>query len=485
MRFAIWTAVSTAAQTGEDKESLTEQETKCRTIAEGRGWTESTGPYIVPGESRTRWVNLRDAESELPQLRQMLEAAKAGRFDVLVMYDYNRLRDLADSVAKVLASYGVQIFSTNQPVEPIPPEEFNPYATDSESMMRGMSQIISRWQISDLRRKYRFGVPARVRRGLYGLKIPYGYRKPPGRDGDKNVVPIQVEAEVAAIREIKDLFLSGVSFHAIVRQLNAKGFPTAKGAPWARTTIRKILENPWYAGKVYFGRVRVVRDARDNTVKIVKNQHPLILDGKHEPLYSWEEYIRILDEFEHRGRFSFSAIYPFSGLLVCSECGGRIKHKRTYWHCLKNHVKFSEQQALELIPPLIQEAFYNAGAMPRAIPQSYDPAPILADLERRIKKIQADYEREIYTPDEAEKRIKDLKKQMDQVQDGEAERLRQSVSQSAFYATLDRIQNIRVAEWIRVDDAETVNPILIRLIRSIHVTPFLEMTISLRLPGTL
>lgn len=136
--------------------------------------------YSVPGESRTRYVNLRDAEEAIPPLHSMLEDAKAGRFDILVLWDYNRLRDLLDPVAKTLSNYGVQIYSINQPTEPLDPAEFNPYASDSESMMRGMSQIISRWQIADLRRKYRFGVRARVDHGLPSLKIPYGYIKPPG-----------------------------------------------------------------------------------------------------------------------------------------------------------------------------------------------------------------------------------------------------------------------------------------------------------------
>jgi hypothetical protein len=59
------------------------------------------------------------------------------------LYNYDRLRDLLDPVAKTLASYSVQIFSVNQAVEPLPPETFNPYASDSESMMRGLSQIIN------------------------------------------------------------------------------------------------------------------------------------------------------------------------------------------------------------------------------------------------------------------------------------------------------------------------------------------------------
>jgi len=126
IRFSIWTAVSTAAQAEDDKESLHEQEVKSRASALTKGWQE-VQVYSVPGESRTRYVNLRDAEEDIPPLRSMLEDAKAGRFDILVLWDYNRLRDLLDPVAKTLSNYGVQLYSINQPTEPLAPEEFKEY----------------------------------------------------------------------------------------------------------------------------------------------------------------------------------------------------------------------------------------------------------------------------------------------------------------------------------------------------------------------
>ena len=56
----------------------------------------------------------------------MLNSAQRGDFNLLITYDYNRLRDLLDPVAKTLASYGVQIYSVSQPVEPLDAEGFNP-----------------------------------------------------------------------------------------------------------------------------------------------------------------------------------------------------------------------------------------------------------------------------------------------------------------------------------------------------------------------
>lgn len=483
VRFAIFTAVSTTIQAEEDKASLPQQEKKCREVATGKGWTESAGPFIVPGHSRTRWVNLRDAENGIPAIREMLESAKAGRYDILIVYDYNRLRTLADPIAQSLASYGVQIYSVNQPVEPLPPEEFNPYSSDSESMMRGMSGIISRWQIADLRRKYNYGVPARVRNGLYALKIPDGYRKPPGRDYDRKAVPIPDPARAPIILEIKDMFLRGVSYHEMTRHLNEK-YQTVEGGPWARTTIRKILENPFYAGKVTFRRRKVIRDPRNpDLIKVVKNPNPIIQDGKHTPLYSWNEFLRIQKEFEHRARHNTGRIYPFSGLLVCSECGGRIRHKKAeYWQCLDNLcVRLDVETALEILPPEIEKAIHQIQEKPKLLSGSTpDRSAQLADLERQRKKIQQLARGEIYTPEEARAELDKIRRQVEEIQNSDLQKQKDAIAYEDLYNTVTTLRELPIAEWIRTNDPEEVNPILLEILDKIIVSPKHKITVCLK-----
>src|SRR5690242_9229807 len=114
MRFAIWSAVSTKRQAAKDKISLDIQEKESRALATAKGWKESAGPFRVPGASRSFYVNLTDAERNIPQLSEMLNAAEAGHFDVLVFYSYDRLGDVADMIAQTLRFYGVQLFSVSQ-----------------------------------------------------------------------------------------------------------------------------------------------------------------------------------------------------------------------------------------------------------------------------------------------------------------------------------------------------------------------------------
>ncbi len=318
IRFAIWTAVSTEEQARSDKDSLLEQEKRCRAIGKARGWKMIGRPYVARGQSRTRYVNLRDAEDEIPALHRLLEDAKAHLFDLVVLYDYNRLRDILDLVAKALASYGVQIFSVNQPIEPLPPEEFSPYASDSESIMRGMSQIISRWQINDLRRKRAYGVFGRATKGLHpsGTK-PFGYTY----RGPKQ--PLMIEPAQAAICvQIKDLFLQGLSVNQIVLYLNERDVPAPKGKRWTFTGVRYILMNPFYAGQVRLGFEKKIVDPRTGKIKLTYNDPSKILlsDGQHQPLWDRATHQHILDELKRRSkRYKGRATQRLSSLLYCAE----------------------------------------------------------------------------------------------------------------------------------------------------------------------
>lgn len=93
MRTAIWAAVSTVSQATPDKVSIQVQLQKGREFIETRHHTPA-GEYIVPGESRTKYISLYHAEKEIAPLHALLEAAARKEFDLLFIYDLNRFRTL-------------------------------------------------------------------------------------------------------------------------------------------------------------------------------------------------------------------------------------------------------------------------------------------------------------------------------------------------------------------------------------------------------
>lgn len=318
IKYAVWAAVSKEHQAKPDKVSLAEQVALAHRRADERGWKTSGLEYIIPGESRTLYVNLRDAENSIPELKAMLDDAQNGKFNLLILYDYNRLRDLMDPVAKTLAAYGVQLYSVSQPADPVSPESFTAYTSDSESMLRGMAQIISRAQISDIQRKNAYAMPKRITERGLPHKVPYGYIHV--KNGPPLVDPVTAKAVILA----KDLMLSGHSLRQTCDALEAQGFPAPRGgSAWYPQTLRDMMLNPFYAGEVTWMREQVRRDprtgrrtTRPTPERTVRGQ------GAHEPLWGREEHERLTTEVGRRDKtFIGKRANLFSGLLACGNCG--------------------------------------------------------------------------------------------------------------------------------------------------------------------
>ena len=410
INYAIWAAVSTEQQAADNKFSLQSQVESSRQYVTGKGWVESAGPYIVPGESRSRWVSLHEAADAIPALGQLLEDARQGKFDVLVMREYDRFRDLIDLVAMTLNHYGVQLYSISQQAEPLDPSKFTPYASDTEQAIREISKISSRMAINSMRRKYFEQMPERVRTlGLNAISAPYGYRKPVGHETDRKAVLEPIPEIIPYIIQAKDLFLSGKSLRQIITWLTEAGAPTPGGGPtWHARTLREILSNPFYAGFVRFGMTRTYYDLLDgNKQKRDKRTNPdrLITSvGKHEPIWDEATYNAILAEFQKRPRnYRGQISHRLTGLLACHECGARLhmhyrykkgeKNNAITWRCsagLAAHVSVRDEIMLEKAIEAIIVKLHE-----KETEQKEKDTTLLkerADLDARKKRIDDAYE---------------------------------------------------------------------------------------------
>ena len=323
IRFAILCAVSSEAQAAEDKFSLAVQEQRSREAARQRGWNETAGPFRIPGESRTKYVNLSHAEAAMPDLKRMLDDAREHKFDVLAMYDYDRLRDLLGLVSKSLAHYHVQMFAVNLPVEPIAPSEYNPYKNDMAIMMETFAMMKQRAQTNDLRRKYAEAMPRRASQRGLPVKAPYGYHKPVS-----SKVPPELDSElVPYVLKMKDLFLAGKSTTDIADWMNTTGLKP-QGRTWYPQTIKQILTNPFYAGIVRWGATRSELDPRTGRVRRNKNVDVSQISigvGVHVPLWDKYTHEELLAEFTRRGKsYNGKSNQVLSGLLTCGICGQRL-----------------------------------------------------------------------------------------------------------------------------------------------------------------
>jgi site-specific DNA recombinase len=150
-------------------------------------------------------------------------------------------------------------------------EEFEKAGCRAEFVERPMSSepndqlllqirgAVAEYERTLLAERMRRGRLAKYKAGLLlpWTHIPYGLRVDPDRPRDPAGVSLD-EAKAAVVAEIFAAYLQqGMSLFGVSRHLREMGVPAPRGGKaWSTATLRGILTNPVYAGKVYAGRVR-------------------------------------------------------------------------------------------------------------------------------------------------------------------------------------------------------------------------------------
>lgn len=427
MKVAIWAAVSTVSQAGPDKVSLQTQVEKGREFVASHKF-KLAGEYIVPGESRTAFISLSHAEQEIPELKRLLNDAERGSIDIVWMYDLNRLRNLMLQVFEGLTGYGVQIYNHDDPDTPIPRHLYTPEVINARRLKVKLHDIISGQEINTLQKHFREKMPKRVteKRLHPGLGLPpYGYRKPPSLQHDRNAVLEIVPEEARVLLEMKDWFLrDGLSLTAITERLNERGTLSPRGKRWWFSIVRYLLANPFYYGVVTYGATKRQRDRRMLTIKRTKGE-AVTAEGLHKPLWSKAVHQRIVDELERRANAQpGTSMRAFTRLLYC-ECGAVLWAQKTpagkYWRCStlkKGHTYINDKTAHDIIIPKLVHAIEHAESI--KLPSLQDDTPM---LEKEIRDLKAKQTRllDIYEDGEIDKmtlnkRMEDIKTRLDRAQ---------------------------------------------------------------------
>ena len=158
-------------------------------------------------------------------------------------------------------------------------------------------------------------------------------------------------------------FLRGKSTNAIATMLTEEGIPTpGKKTVWQRATVESILRNEKYKGSALLQKSFTV-DFLTKKTKInegevpqyyVKDSHPAII----EP-WEWEQ---VQAELERRknSRNRHRQTSPFSGKIICADCGeifgaktwhSTDRYRRVVWQC---NGKFKGERKCET-PHLTEE----------------------------------------------------------------------------------------------------------------------------------
>lgn len=215
----------------------------------------------------------------------------------------------------------------------------------------------------------------------------------------------------------------------MARQLTLMGIPTVKGRPeWNRGTIRDMLSNPIYNGKVTWGKSRTVKEydpEQGKLVKVVRQDGQMeIYEGKHDGIISPEQFAKaqyVTEQMRQpHAKSGTELVNPFAGLMKCKACGRNIVSvqfkdgRRTRL----SHARDTICQKKSLPMDEVIEVFINTLTgyitdFETKMEQDDNRAEMeahkarldameaeLVKLERKRKNLFADYEDDVYTRDE-------------------------------------------------------------------------------------
>lgn len=180
------------------------------------------------------------------------------------------------------------------------------------------------------------GRVAAVKRGCYlGNYAPYGYRKIKiGKDHTLEIV----EDEAEVVRLVFDLYAKEQRTpYQIACRLNELNIPAPRGEKWGKATIRVMVRNAHYIGKVVFNRIKLTPVLESGEIVTKRLAQPedevIIAEGKQPPIIDLETWTAAQELVARhpRVKHEHELANPYSGMLVCAKCGKAMR-KHPYKH---------------------------------------------------------------------------------------------------------------------------------------------------------
>ncbi len=243
--------VSTTKQVDHDDKNQADipmQRKACREFVERMGW------IIVREEQETGVSGFKVSAADRDKLQLIKEHAEKGKFDILLVFMFDRLGRKSDETPFVVEWFvkkGIKVWSVNEGEQRF------------ESHTDRLTNYIRFWQAdgesqkTSIRTKTALGQMVQEGRFRGGV-APYGYRLEKSgvmnkRKHEVNKLVID-EEEAEVIHMMYSLCVSsGYGRWRIAMFLNDKGIKTQNGANWHESSVGAILKNVTYKGVLRSG----------------------------------------------------------------------------------------------------------------------------------------------------------------------------------------------------------------------------------------
>jgi site-specific DNA recombinase len=293
---------------------------------------------VIQREKIEAWASYRDHDvvgwyvdldvsgrkgTRRPEFERMMADAAAGKFEAVVVYRLTRFaRSTADAAAAFadLRSHDVALVSTSEDIDT---------TSASGQFMQNILFALAEFESERISEEWKNVHANKRARGIAHVVTPMlGYRT------ERAAIVGVKDGEAEAVRLIFELAGQGANRHEIRRRLHAGGFgPKRGGEFFPLTTIRDVIANPTYSGRLRSGGGLVA--------------------GAHEAIVTEEEWEAAQSQRKRVGEIARFSRGLLAGLCVCNGCGYRMTYQDTYGR-RKAHYRCSSRDRANLCPGGVQ-----------------------------------------------------------------------------------------------------------------------------------
>lgn len=312
----IYTRVSTSMQI--DGYSLDAQKERLTKYAEGNDMVIA-GEYSDEGKSGKNIAGRVDFQRMLNDI-----ACKKDGVEYVLVFKLSRFgRNAADTLTSLqfMQDYGVNLISVEDGIDS---------SKEAGKLMVHVLSAVAEIERENILVQTMEGRKQKAREGKWnGGFAPYGYKLV---DGEL----IIEEDEAEAIRIIFDKFVhTNLGYNGVVTYLNNNGIKKKARqngylTQFTTSTVKAILDNPVYYGKIAYGRRKTTKiEGTRNEYHVVAQKEFDVYDGRHEAIVDeqlWKDAQakRRATASKLEKKHDLDHEHVLSGLVKCPVCGAGL-----------------------------------------------------------------------------------------------------------------------------------------------------------------
>lgn len=317
-RIGRWVRAAIYLRKSRAEEHMSLEETLGRHLAALTAYAEKYG-FLVEEADIYKEVVSGESLFARPEMLRLMEAVSAGQYEAVLCMDMQRLGrgGMYDQ------GFILDTFKGSETLI-VTPDRIYDLTKELDEEAAEMQTFLSRSEYRMITKRLRRGTLQSVQNGAYMANAPFGYKKVRvNKLPTLEIVPDEAEC----VRQIFQLYADGNGCTRIEQAINAMGFHGRRGSRFNRNTVRLILDNPVYIGKIRWDKTSTIKSGigPDRTKKVIYNTADKIqiIDGHHPPIIDQALWDTV--QARRKSRYFYvdnkHVASPLAGMVHCSKCG--------------------------------------------------------------------------------------------------------------------------------------------------------------------